>query len=370
MGLKYKITISSVFILIILLFPFVSANAKEATIGNFKFIYENCTAKDIWVTQIDIMGKNNISTLSIPAQINGKNVVKLGGEGDEDAVSFNIFGMYRSEDDEKIAPVKTAKKVARIKKIVLPDTVEEITPNCFSYVQKGKSINIPGRLTKNVLFLRGTKWKKFSVSPQNPKYKAKDNFILSKNGKRIYGYVGMDKKVILPKGTRIIEERAFYGADISNISLPKTIKKIKSEAFSYIKSVHIHISKKNENYAVKNDCVYSKKSGRLVVAAVKSGVITVPDKVTCLKEGTSFAGNTVKKIIFPASLKKIGKYWHISLISDTKLKLVFKGKKAPALDKEAYLPSSKVYVPKGRKSNYVTAFKRLIDGGYITVRTY
>ena len=363
-----KIIIICLFLFVAILnFTHVEAKTETYQIGEFQYKYK-VEEQGVWITNITPLSSKGISTLNIPSKLSGKNVVKLGGEGDDDdAETFNIFGMYRSEDDEKIAPVKTAKKIAGIKKIILPEMVEEITPNCFSYVQKGKSINIPGRLTKNVLSLRGTKWKKFSVSPQNPKYKAKDNFILSKNGKRIYGYVGMDKKIILPKGTQIIEERAFYGADVSNISIPKTIKKIKSQAFSYIKSVHIHISKKNKNYAVKNDCVYSKKSGRLVVAVVKSGVITVPDKVTCLKEGTSFAGNKAKKIIFPASLKKIGKYWHISLISDSKLKLVFKGKKAPDLDKEAYLPYSKVYVPKRRKSNYVTAFKSLIDGGYITI---
>ena len=372
--MKYKIIIRLLLVFMILFFPFTSANAKEATMGKFKFTYQYYGANGIWITHIDIMKDKGISTLKIPSRIAGYPVVKLGTLFDDDDwfPADSIFGMYRSEDDEKIAPVKVAKKVAKIQKIVLPNTVEEITPNCFQYIQKGKNINVPAKLTKNVVCLCGLKWKKLRISPKNREYRSVDNLILSKDGKRVYGYAGMDKKVFLPKGVQTIEERAFWNSHISKITIPKTVRKIKSCALDCIKSLTVSISSQNKNYAVKSGCIYSKKSGRLVAAIPRAGVITVPDQVTCLKDGTSFAGGTVKKIIFPASLKKIGKYWNLSLTTTNKCKCIFRGKKAPSIDKvDVHMPDhSKVFVPKKGKSSYAKAFKEWIEWGDITLHTY
>ena len=319
MKLTYRITIFFANLLVIFFCTCQSSYAEEKKVKNFKFTYQDLTSKEVWVTKIDILGDKNISQLKIPSEINGKKVVKLGAKNDpeDDFVeSHNIFGIYRSEDDEIIRPKKTIKKVANIKQIVMPSTVTAITPNCFRLVQDGKTINIPRGLTKNILYLCEIKWGKFTISSKNKMYKVSNKFILSKNGKKVYGFAGPGNKLDIPNGVKTIAKEAFVGARIKNISLPKSVNKIETGAFNYIKSARFKISKENIKYGTSNNCIYSKKSGRLVVAASIKDIISIPDQVTCLKEGTSFPGKSIKKIIFPVSLKKIGKYWNSSLLCE------------------------------------------------------
>ena len=104
----------------------------------------------------------------------------------------------------------------------------------------------------------------------------------------------------------------------------------------------------------------SRRSGRLVVAGIKKGVITIPEKVTVLKEGTSFVGGKCEKIVFPKSLKQIEAYWAGTLGNSSKIEYIFQSKIPPKRKGAAYLPSdgSVVYVPKGTKQVYEKALKR------------
>ena len=168
------------------------------------------------------------------------------------------------------------------------------------------------------------------------------------------------RSVKIPNGVKTIAERALYAnKNLKSVYIPKTVTKIKGEAFSYMKKIQIKIASKNKYYFVSKGCVVSRRTGRLVVATAKKGVITIPEKVTVLKEGTSFAGGECDKIIFPKTLKKICSYWNTSLVSASDIKLVFKSKVPPVRERDAYLPyGGVVYVPKGKKQVYKKAMKK------------
>ena len=326
-------------------------------IGNFKFTYQELTSNEIWVTKIDIMGVKNVSILKIPLKINGKKVVKLGSKYDpeDDFVeTHNIFGIYRSEDDEIIRPKKIINKVAYIKQIILPSTVTAITPNCFRLVQDGKCINIPSRFTKNISYLCEIKWKKFSISSKNKKYKVKNGVLLSKDGKFAYGSVVPMKKLNIPQGVKTIKDRSiFYGSGATDFYIPASVNKIGFQSLFFSDVVRFHVSKKNKHYAETKDCVYSKKSGRLVAASVKNTTFTVPEKVTYLSK-TNFAGKPVKKFIIPATVKKIESFWSPYLENIT---YEFKGKKPPKIEDSFAFKGIKLQVPKGCKKAYRRAVK-------------
>lgn len=61
----------------------------------------------------------------------------------------------------KLLPTERYKQMGKIKRIVLPSALIEITPNCFEYMQDGKEINIPSAFEK-MLFryvkLNGKRW--------------------------------------------------------------------------------------------------------------------------------------------------------------------------------------------------------------------
>lgn len=341
-----------------------TANTEEEhkeIIGKFKYTYCNYASDQIWITLIEPVSDQGISILKIPSRINGKKVIKLGAKHDpeDDFVeSHNIFGIYRSENDEISRPKKTIKKVANIKQIILPSTITKITPNCFRLVQDGKCINIPSRLTETICYLCEIKWNKFSVSPKNKKYKVENGVLLSKDGKLAYGSVLPMKKLNIPKGVKTIKDRSiFYSSGATDFYIPASVNKIGFQSLFFSNVVNFRVSKKNKHYADTENCVYSKKSGRLVAASVRNTTFTVPKKVTCLSK-TNFAGKTVKKFIIPASVKKIESFWSPYIENIT---YVFKGKKPPKIESSFAFKGIKLQVPKGCKKTYRRAVKATSD---------
>lgn len=154
MSSEKRVMLSAAVLLACLLAVSVRTEAKDKVkqIGNFKYTYMDYKSDGVWITEIVPVTGKGIKTLTIPSVLDGKKVVKLGSKYDTvNAGSSNMFGVYRSEDNEKIVPHKTANKVAKIHKIILPSTLKELTPNCLTYIQDGKSINIPAGVTKNIV---------------------------------------------------------------------------------------------------------------------------------------------------------------------------------------------------------------------------
>lgn len=169
------------------------------------------------------------------------------------------------------------------------------------------------------------------------------------------------KSIKIPNGVKTIAEGAlFLNDNLKVVYIPKTVSKIKEKAFGTSKSLRIKIASKNQYYYISKGCVVSRRSGRLVVAGIKKGVITIPEKVTVLKEGTSFVGGKCEKIVFPKSLKQIEAYWAGTLGNSSKIEYIFQSKIPPKRKGAAYLPSdgSVVYVPKGTKQVYEKALKK------------
>ena len=341
-----KVLLFSAALFVIALGMGVSASAETKKIGNFKYEYDSApNGNDVWITQITPVTGSDISTLKIPSKIDGNKVIKLGAKDDTDAYfQDNIFGMY-----------------AKIKKIVLPSGLKELTPECFHDIQKGKTISVPKTLKKNIRALCNLQWKKVTINKGNKKYKMKNGCLISKSGKTFYGNLEKKKSIKIPNGVKTIAEGAlFLNDNLKVVYIPKTVSKIKEKAFGTSKSLRIKIASKNQYYYISKGCVVSRRSGRLVVAGIKKGVITIPEKVTVLKEGTSFVGGKCEKIVFPKSLKQIEEYWAGTLGNSSKIEYIFQSKIPPKRKGAAYLPSdgSVVYVPKGTKQVYEKALKK------------
>ena len=357
-----KVLLFSAALFVIALGMGVSASAETKKIGNFKYEYDSApNGNDVWITKIAPVTGSDISTLKIPSKIDGNKVIKLGAKDDtDDYFNDNIFGMYILEEDSSLVPEQIVSDVAKIKKIVLPLEVKELTPNCFHSIQKGKTISVPKTLENNMRALCNLQWKKVTINKGNKKYKVKSGCLISKSGKTFYGYLETKSSVKIPNKVKTIAERALYGnKSLKEIYIPKTVTKIKGEAFSYMRKIQIKIASKNKYYFVSKGCVVSRRTGRLVVAVIKKRIITIPEKVTVLQEGTSFAGGECDKIIFPKTLKKVYSYWNTSLNSASDIKLVFKSKVPPVRERDAHLPyGGVVYVPEGKKQVYKKAMKK------------
>lgn len=195
-------------------------------------------------------------------------MIKLGAKDDTDDNFYNnIFGMSISEEDNNLVPKQIVSDVAKIKKIVLPSGLKELTPNCFHSIQKGKTISLPKTLEKDISALYNLQWKKVTINKGNKKYKMKSGCILSKRGKTFYSYLETKRSVKIPNGVKTIAERALYAnKNLKSVYIPKTVTKIKGEAFSYMKKIQIKSPLKTNTILFPKDVWLAGSTGRLVVA--------------------------------------------------------------------------------------------------------
>ena len=271
----------------------IPVRAEEKKVGALRYEYKVIDKKTCWITKIEILDKDKAKIIKIPSTLDGKMVVKMGEEEDANYMEYgiNIFGVEKNDarGNNRFRDVYERTKV--VKEIILPDTLEEVTRNCFKWLPKLKKITIPSKLKIGGRYLCDTKWTSFQVAKSNPYYKVSKGFLLSKSGKTVYGLTKKMKKVKIPDGVEKIGEAAFLHCKVDSIYLPQSINAIGYQAFRNDKRVvELSISKKNKRYAMKNDCLYSKKSGRLVAAIKRNNNLAIPNGVTKLKEGVSVIG--------------------------------------------------------------------------------
>lgn len=273
------------------------------------FEYKEYDSNSIWITKVTIKDAS-VLTLQFPELIEKKVVNKIGPD----------------KLGDKFITGKT-----KFNKIVLPAGANELTQNAFSCLEDGAGIVIPSKLVAYVKDLCKIRWSSFSVSEGNSAYTVKNNLLLSKDCSVVYGNVGASKAVVIPEGVKTIWYEAFFGNQVNSLKIPKTVKKIKDYFIGSVKSLKISISKSNKTFALKNGCLYNKKTGQLHLAVAKKGVVKIPNKVKSLA-ATSFAGK-VKKIIVPKSVKKVRDGWLEELeyrsIYKGKINVIFEAKKFP-----------------------------------------
>ena len=246
-----KVLLFSAALFVIALGMGVSASAETKKIGNFKYEYDSApNGNDVWITKITPVTGSDISTLKIPSKIDGNKVIKLGAKDDtDDYFHDNIFGMYILEEDSSLVPEQIVSDVAKIKKIILPSGLKELTPDCFHNIQKGKTISVPKTLKKNIRALCNLQWKKVTINKSNKKYKMKNGCLISKSGKTFYGNLEKKKSIKIPNGVKTIAEGAlFLNYNLKVVYIPKTVSKIKGKAFGTSKSLRITMQEVLDKY--------------------------------------------------------------------------------------------------------------------------
>ena len=131
-------------------------------------------------------------------------------------------------EDGVLSGVKT-----KSKNIVLPETVTEIESYAIpSYVT---SITIPKSVTEieSGAFLNATSLKTIKVAKANKKYAAFGDCLYTKNKTSLLAVPAKLTKFKFPAKLKTIESYAFSYNKAKAITLPKSVKKIKTNAFYY-----------------------------------------------------------------------------------------------------------------------------------------
>ena len=168
------------------------SSAQKLTFGDFEYIY-NETLGGIEITKY----KGNAETVSVPAEIDGEKVVKIGDD------SFSIL--------------------EGLKNITIPDGVTEIGDSAF-YGSELTSVSLPDSVTSigDRAFFRCDKLVDIEI-PKNVTYIGKDAFY----------FCYSIKSLVIPEGVTVIETGVFDNCQqLTSITIPNGVTRIGSGAFS------------------------------------------------------------------------------------------------------------------------------------------
>lgn len=389
-----------VFSLLLCCLLFVFHAKAEAAIWNMQKTYKQVKSgvtyrtylskdkKEAWIYNISLPSKS-VPSLKFPGKIKGAVVTRIGDVStDEDDGTFSIISNHYSQF--------SGRRPTDIREIVLPDSTEDIIAGCFKDFHVLETINIPSKVKeiKGGVFSGCTKLVNLDFS--DGKYEinkyafgcfeeelysceaqegieefrnlagrivyCKAGVLLSENKKEVLWVCNDNASIEIPRGVKTIKEKAAMGCKAKTVSIPASVTSIERNAFTMKKAAKFTIAKSNKHYAVKNNCVYSKKSKRLVVGVVEKGVLSVPSTVKVLKVNSSLAGGKVKKLLLPKSVKKLEACWFDEgNYGSNGTKVYFKSATPPNSGKNTVPMYTRIYVPKKSVKKYKRWLQKDID---------
>lgn len=323
---------------------------------------------ECWIYHVKVAENGSNKKLKFPKKIKGAVVTKLGGVPDtsEDAeFDDNIFGVTieQAHDLDGYGP-----GMAGIKKMILPDTVTEVTYGAFSGLNDLKSVELPNKIEElpyalfygcdnlkevklpkklktfnKYSFDDCPKLEKITISKKNKNYKVYDSAVLTKDGKKMLWIPPMKKKVTVPASVEEFETWLFNNTDVKDIK----------------------IAKKNKTLARSGQSIYTKKEKRLVAVIAKKRKVKISSKVKELGNNISVANAvcdalqeaSLDRVDIPKSVNKVIENW---MFFDITCKVYFHSKKPPVIESQydgnvftAMPIFNEIYVPKGAKKAYI-----------------
>ena len=333
----------------VLLLTGTSAGAKKKQIGKFTYTYKKLDAKSCSLSKIFVKD-GYFDVLKIPAKINELTVAEIATEDEK-----NIFGAY-SDCEGNVTGIF----IPRLKKIILPNTIEKIGSNCFHYIKNLREVVAGSRISEGMEELISQTYN-LKISSKNKWYKVKSGVLLSKDGKTVYGPASPSRKIVIPNGVKKIKKLAFFfqcnyrKMNVKSIYIPASVNLIESESLSSNQGTIITISKKNKRYGLSGDCLYSKKTGRLVAMMNRNDTLIVPRNVTNITNNYSIIGDRFENIIIPSTVTKLEVSSLCYITQTENASIQFKGIKPPKIKTESrfvHLPDKTIFVPKAGYEEY------------------
>jgi len=238
------------------------------------------------VTITGYTGKNK--NVRIPKQIQRMPVVGIGN------FVFHYKGLTSVTIPDGVITIgSSAFSSNRLTSVVIPNSVTTIGDRAFSNNQL-TSVTIPNSVTSigDAAFL-GNPLTIISVESGNPKYAARDFFILSKDEKVIILYFGSEKSVTIPDGVITIGGSAFSNNQLTSVTIPNSVTSIGDAAFSSNRLTSVVIP--NSVTAI----------GQSVFSNNQLTSVTIPNSVTSIGNA-AFSNNQLTSVAIPNSVTTIG----------------------------------------------------------------
>ena len=270
----------------------------------------------------------------------------------------------------------------KVKSITIPDGVQKISAETFYGCKSLKEVKLPKSLASfdnYTSFSACPKLSKVTLSKENKSFKMQKGLLLNKKGTKLIWAVPAKNKITVPDSVTSIADNALKAGKATSVYLGKKVKMIGKDAIAGKKITKVSIAKKNKSIAKQGQCIYEKKSGKLLIAVAKKNVVKIGNKVKLISEDASLCGSRqLKKLDIGASVKTLqgawGEFYRAGYVTTTKV--YFRSKNPPKLtqnnDKNyCYLPIFRdVYVPKASLNKYKKWYKKNDALQFVKLKTF
>ena len=294
-----------------------TSDVQTKVVNNIRYKY---TVEDKKATIKHMQALGDETEISIPSKLGGYPVTTLNG----------YFFVNDIEADFEQAGQK-------VKTVVIPNSVKTVKAWAFAFCDKIETVKIGKGVTKigKNAFWWCTGLKKFSVDKNNTKYASLNDNLVSKGKTVLYKYPEAKayKNVTINRSIKKIKENAIhalpnlkslnlnnvevvedgaieYCTKLETIKFGKNMKSYSGANVFYNKSLKsITVPSNNKYFCSPGGVLYNKKKTKLILYPhKKSGTkYTIPKTVTTIGKFAFYCNNTLKTIVFPSNLKKIGR---------------------------------------------------------------
>lgn len=382
---------------------------KEVTYKGSEATYHAYLSEDgknAWIYLVET--SNKTKSLKFPDAVEGAVVTRVGYDTalrkleDADEFNQNISGVtveYAhgvdgwSEKTINVESVVLPKNLMilestalsglrKVKSITIPDGVQKISAETFYGCKSLKEVKLPKSLASfdnYTSFSACPKLSKVTLSKENKSFKMQKGLLLNKKGTKLIWAVPAKNKITVPDSVTSIADNALKAGKATSVYLGKKVKMIGKDAIAGKKITKVSIAKKNKSIAKQGQCIYEKKSGKLLIAVAKKNVVKIGNKVKLISEDASLCGSRqLKKLDIGASVKTLqgawGEFYRAGYVTTTKV--YFRSKNPPKLtqnnDKNyCYLPIFRdVYVPKASLKKYKKWYKKNDALQFVKLKTF
>lgn len=261
--------------------------AITETEPGFKYYaYPSKDGKEAWIYGISCNYTNpKNTTLSIPKTIDGRKVTRIGEAYRTADERLNIF--FTALGTGKIIYVN------RIKKVIIPNTVEIIEPHTFGEFHRLETIKLPknvAKIDKNT-FYRCKKLKKvtlpehlkelnplaFSNCPnlktlklpsKNRVFQLKGRCLINRNDNALVFAAAGGKTIKIPDGVKTIRQNACQNVTATAVHIPASVIKLEENALTSKNIKDITVAANNTALRKDGQCIYRIKDKSLAAVLI------------------------------------------------------------------------------------------------------
>ncbi|MCR5223838.1 MAG: leucine-rich repeat domain-containing protein [Bacilli bacterium] len=211
-----------------------------------------------------------------------------------------------------------------IEKVVFEEGLGSIPPYTFIVASKLKSIVIPSTVKEisSYAFMQCTNLS--NIENNSDEFKLIDGVLYDKNLTSIILYPGakQDEVYDIPDGIKSIEEDTLSNNYIRTINIPSSVVNISPYAFDNTNKLEsINVDANNSNYESVDDVLIDKKEKELLIYPINKKNIdyVIPEGITSIHYSCFDSDTPIENITIPASVTDIGNFYELKHIKNINL---------------------------------------------------